>query len=86
MSISRDRRSAIGSFDDLHADPPSHEFGNIADTARRKKYPPVLCASHEIEIYFWTLEGIQCNLGGRITARLGIREGIAFRKPFEERC
>jgi len=27
--------SAI-SPDDLHADPPSHEFGNITDTAHRK--------------------------------------------------
>ena len=40
MSISRDRRSAIGSLDDPHADPPSHEFGNdIVDTARRKNTP-----------------------------------------------
>ena len=66
-SIFRGRRSRIAPLGDIHADPLSHEFGNIVGTAAQCR---------EIEIYLWRLERIQRNLGERITAQLGIRGGI----------
>ena len=67
MSIFRARRSPIASSGDLHTDPLSHEFGSIVDVAG---------PGREIEIYLWRLERVQRNLGERITAQFGIREGI----------